>query len=66
VGTFETFHVTENFALKQVLSEGRVAGDTRLSVVATAAGNLALLTDQMTYHNFTQGRAGGKDWRATF
>lgn len=66
VGTFETFHVKETFPLKKVLDEGKVAADTRLLVMKTAAGNLALLTDQMTYHHIAQGRAGNKDWMATW
>jgi len=66
VGTFETFYVKQTDPLKTVLDEGRVAPDTRLLVIETAAGKLALLTDQMTYHHIAQGRAGGKDWMATF
>src|ERR1700730_2022623 len=50
VGTFETFYVTETYPLKKMLDEGKVAADTRLLVITTAAGRLALLTDQMTYH----------------
>ena len=66
VGTFETFHVKETFPLKKVLDEGKVAADTRLLVMETAGENLALLTDQMTYHHIAQGRAGNKDWMATW
>jgi hypothetical protein len=66
VGTFQTFNVKETFPLKKVLDEGKVASDTRLLVIDTAAGKLALITDQMTYHHIAQGRARNKDWMATF
>ena len=66
VGTFETFYVRDTHSLKQVLDEGKVAADTRLLVITTAAGRLALITDQMTYHHIAQGRAHNKDWMATF
>jgi len=66
VGTFETFYVKETYPLKKVLDEGRVAADTRLLVTTTAAGRLALISDQMTYHHIAQGRARNKDWMATF
>ena len=66
VGTFETFYVTQTYPLKKVLDEGKVAADTRLLVITTAKGRLALITDQMTYHHIAQGRAGNKDWMAVF
>src|SRR5262249_29496221 len=66
VGTFETFYVQQTSPLQRVLDEGKVAPDTRVLVIETAAGKLALLTDQMTYHHIAQGRGGGKDWMATF
>jgi len=66
VGTFETFYVKDTYPLKKVLDEGKVAADTRLLVFTTAAGKLALLTDQMTYHHIAQGQAHNKDWMATF
>jgi hypothetical protein len=66
VGTFETFYVKETYPLKKVLDEGKVAADTRLLVITTAAGRLALITDQMTYHHIAQGQAHNKDWMATF
>ena len=66
VGTFETFYVKETYPLEKVLDEGKVAGDTRVLVFTTAAGRLALITDQMTYHHIAQGRARNKDWMATF
>jgi hypothetical protein len=66
VGTFETFYVKETYPLKTVLDEGKVAADTRLLVFTTAAGKLALITDQMTYHHIAQGQAHNKDWMATF
>ena len=63
---FETFHVKETTSLDQALKVGQVAADTRVLVLETAAGKLALLTDQMSFHHIAQGRAGGKDWMATF
>jgi hypothetical protein len=65
-GAFEPFYVRTTEPLSKVLQEGRVAGDTRLLVMETAAGRLALLTDQMAYHHLAQGRDGDKDWMATF
>lgn len=66
VGTFQTFYVKETFPLKIVLDQGKVAPDTRLLVIDTAGGKLALIRDQMTYHHIAQGRARNKDWMATF
>lgn len=66
VGTFETFYVKETYPLKNVLDEATVAPETRVLVIETAAGKLALITDQMTYHHIAQGRARNKDWMATF
>jgi hypothetical protein len=65
-GWFETFHVERTEPLRDVLSAGRVATDTRVLVTGTAAGPMALLTDQMAYHHIAQGRAGGADWLVTF
>jgi hypothetical protein len=65
-GAFEPFYVRNTEPLGTALGEGRVAPDTRLLVTETAAGSLALLTDQMAYHHLAQGREGGKDWMATF
>ena len=65
-GTFKPFYVQQTEPLQKVLQEGRVAEDTPVLVTATAAGNLALLTDQMVFHHVAQGRAGGKDWMTTF
>jgi len=65
-GMFETFHVKETYPLQKVLEEGKVAADTRVMVTTTAAGRLALLIDQMTYHHLAQGRARNKDWMTTF
>jgi hypothetical protein len=65
-GLFKTFSVEQTEPLRKVLQEGRVAGDTPVLVTATAAGNVALLTDQMVFHHLAQGRAGGKDWMAAF
>ena len=65
-GWFETFYVQKTDPLRDVLKAGRVAEDTRLLVAETKAGKLALLMDQMAYHHLAEGRAGGKDWMATF
>jgi len=65
-GIFKTFDVEQTEPLQKVLQEGRVAQDTPVLVTGTAAGNLALLTDQMVFHHLAQGRAGGKDWMAAF
>jgi hypothetical protein len=65
-GLFKTFDVEQTEPLQKVLTDGRVAEDTPVLVTATAAGNLALLTDQMVFHHLAQGRAGGKDWMAAF
>jgi hypothetical protein len=65
-GLFKTFSVEQTEPLQKVLKDGRVAEDTPVLVTATAAGNLALLTDQMVFHHLAQGRAGDKDWMAAF
>jgi len=65
-GLFKTFDVEQTEPLQKVLQEGKVAEDTPVLVTAMAAGNLALLTDQMVFHHLAQGRAGGKDWMAAF
>lgn len=65
-GIFKTFYVEQSEPLQKVLQEGRVADDTAVLVTGTAAGNLALLTEQMVFHHLAQGRAGGKDWMAAF
>ncbi len=65
-GVFETFHVERTEPLETALREGRLAGDTRVLVIRTAAGPLALVRDQMVFHHIAQGRAAGRDWMATF
>lgn len=65
-GAFETFYVTEMQLLREALSVGKVADDTRLLVTDTAGGRIALLTEQMAFHHIAQGRAGGKDWLLSF
>ncbi|MAG71293.1 MAG: hypothetical protein QF463_09400 [Vicinamibacterales bacterium] len=65
-GWFETFHVEETEPLSEALEDDRVAADTLLLVIETATGPLAFLRDQMAFHHIAQGRAGGKDWMATF
>jgi hypothetical protein len=65
-GWFETFHVLQTEPLRKVLEDARAAADTRVLVMQTAGGRLALLMDQMAYHHIAQGHAGGRDWLATF
>jgi non-ribosomal peptide synthetase component F len=65
-GHFKTFYVTQTQPLQQALNEGKVAADTRVLVLSTASGKLALLTDQMSFHHLAQGTEGGKTWMATF
>jgi hypothetical protein len=65
-GWFETFYVEDTQPLRKAREAGEVAADTRVLVIQTAGGKLALLTDQMAYHHLAQGRADGKDWMATF
>ncbi len=65
-GWFETFHVEQTEPLSQALQDHRVAPDTLLLVIETAAGPLAFLRDQMAFHHIAQGRASGKNWMATF
>ena len=65
-GAFETFYVKETQSLRDALSGGKVADDTRLLVTETAGGRLALLTEQMAFHHIAQGSARGKDWLVSF
>jgi hypothetical protein len=65
-GTFETFYVSETKPLRQALDAGTVSEEMPVLVTETAAGKLALLTDQMVYHHIAEGNAGGKDWMVTF
>lgn len=65
-GWFKTFYVEHSAPLQQALAEGKVANETRLLVLQTAAGKLALLVDQMAYHHIAQGTENGKTWMATF
>ena len=65
-GWFETFHVEESEPLRQALDDGRLADSTRMLVIETAGGHLALVTDQMAVHHLAQGTAEGKHWLATF
>jgi hypothetical protein len=65
-GWFETFYVEETEPLRQALEDERLSGDTRMLVIETAEGNLALVTDQMAYHHLAQGTSEGKHWLATF
>ena len=65
-GMFETFYVAETRSLEDALADALVAEDTTLLVAETAAGKLALLRDQMSFHHIAKGVAAGKTWMATF
>ena len=64
--TFETFHVKETIPLREALASGRLGEDTRLLITETTAGRLALVTDQMAFHDLAQGEAGGRPWMVSF
>lgn len=63
---FEPFRVGQTQSLRQALAAGVVASDTRLLVMEHAAGQLALLTDQMAYHHVAQGDIAGEPWMVSF
>lgn len=65
-GWFETFYVEQTAPLRQALDAGRLEAGTRMLVIETAGGNLALVTDQMAFHHLAQGTSEGKHWLATF
>ena len=65
-GVFETFYVEETEPLRQALEDGRLDASTRMLVLETAGGNLALVTDQMAFHHLAQGTSEGRHWLATF
>ena len=63
---FETFVVEETQPLRRALDAGLVGEDTAVLVTETAAGKLALLTDQMWFHHIAQGEAAGEPWMVSF
>ncbi len=65
-GMFITYYVDDTRSLKTVLEDGIVTKDTELLVTKTAAGNVALIRDQMAFHHIAQGLANGLEWMATF
>lgn len=65
-GWFETFYVEDYEPLRDALDDGRLGESTRMLVIETAGGHLALVTDQMAYHHLAQGTVEGKHWLATF
>lgn len=65
-GAFEPFHVSSTRLVREALSARLVAADTDVLITATAAGPLALLTEQMAYHHIAQGRAGDQEWLVSF
>ncbi len=65
-GFFITYYVEDSQPLQAALDEGTVTKETVLLVTKTAAGNLALIRDQMAFHHIAQGSANGLEWMATF
>jgi hypothetical protein len=65
-GSFEPLVVSSTLSVREALSRRVVASDTDVLITTTAAGPLALLTEQMAYHHIAQGRAGGQDWLVSF
>lgn len=71
-GMFETLHVEQTQALAAALESGILGEDTEILIAETAAGQLALVKDQMAFHHIAQGSAvdpgtqRSKDWIATF
>jgi hypothetical protein len=65
-GSFEPFLVTSTLSVREALNAHRVAADTDVLITSTAAGPLALLTEQMAYHHIAQGIARGQDWLVSF
>lgn len=65
-GSFEPFVVTSTRSVREAMSARLVAADTDVLLTSTAAGPLALLTEQMAYHHIAQGRGGGEDWLVSF
>lgn len=65
-GSFEPFAVSSTLLVREALRNRLVAADTDVLITETAAGPLALLTEQMAYHHIAQGRAGGQDWLVSF
>lgn len=65
-GWFETFYVEQTSSLRQALDDRKLSADTRMLVLETGGGRLALVTDQMAYHHLAQGTVEGKHWLATF
>ena len=65
-GFFITYYVEDSQPLQAALDEATVTKETVLLVTKTAAGNLALIRDQMAFHHIAQGSANGLEWMATF
>ncbi len=63
---FEPFLVSETSSLRKALESGRVKKGTLPLVMEHAAGRLALLTDQMTYHRVAHGEIRGEPWMVSF
>ena len=66
VDLFETNRVTETQRLRDVLDAGTVQPDTPVLLTETAAGPLAFVTDQMSFHHLAQGEADGEPWLVSF
>lgn len=65
-GWFKTFHVEQTQLLQAALDLNLVNGTLEVLVTETAAGKLALIKDQMSFHHIAQGTDNGKNWMATF
>jgi hypothetical protein len=65
-GAFEPFVVTTTLSIRDALKARVVTADTDVLVTSTAAGPLALLTEQMAYHHVAQGTANGREWLVSF
>ena len=63
---FEPFRVSEYEPLRDALSADKLQSDTRVLVMQHPAGELAFLTDQMTYHHVAQGEMNGEPWMVSF
>ena len=65
-GAFEPLLVTSTISAREAVAARLVASDTDVLITNTAAGPLALLTEQMAYHHIAQGHTNGQDWLVSF
>ena len=66
VDWFETYRVTDTHRLRDLLEAGTVREDTPVLLTQTAAGSLAFVTDQMSFHHLAEGEAAGEPWLVSF